>query len=173
MDKGNGAATVSDTDLLSPFSDDRKPRAGAVTDTAVLRLMLTQKAALRDHLGVAVSGRMRAMPHLPTPPDMPATIKAVIDAIGHAVRTEILRRLSSRPQTVRELADATGTVVSQVRKHLAILEELDLVRADRPSDERGPGRGRVVLWETNRERVREVGQGWIDYVTESDSSTRR
>jgi DNA-binding transcriptional ArsR family regulator len=108
---------------------------------------------------------MRAMPHLPTPPDMPGAVKAIIDAIGHSVRTEILHQLSRRPQTVRELADATGTVVSQVRKHLAILEDLDLVRADRPSEERGPGRGRVVFWATNQERAKEVGRRWVDYVT--------
>lgn len=112
---------------------------------------------------------MRGMPHLPTPPDMPGAVKTIIEAIGHSVRTEILHQLSHRPQTVRELSAATGTVTSQVRKHLAILEELDLVRADRPPEERGPGRGRFVLWVTNREGVKEVGQSWIDYVSGRDS----
>lgn len=112
------------------------------------------------------------MPYLPTPPDMPGAVKAIIEAIGHSVRTEILHQLSRRPQTVRELAEATGTVTSQVRKHLAILEALDLVRADRPLEERGPGRGRVVLWVTNQERVKEVGHSWIDYAAGRQSPTR-
>ncbi len=112
---------------------------------------------------------MRAMPHLPTPPDMPGAVKAIVDAVGHTVRTEILHQLSARPQTARELAEATGTVISQIRKHLVILEELDLVRADRPADERGPGRGRVVLWATNQERAAEVGRQWIEYVTARSS----
>lgn len=103
---------------------------------------------------------------------MPGAAKVIIEAIGHSVRTEILHQLSRRPQTVRELAGATGTVTSQVRKHLAILEELDLVRADRPLEERGPGRGRVVLWVTNPERVKEVGHNWIDYATGRESLDR-
>ena len=109
---------------------------------------------------------MRSMPSLPAPPDMPTEVKVIIDAIGHSVRTEILRQLAERPLGVRELAEATGTVVSQVRKHLAILEELGLVVADVPPDERRPGgRGRAVLWSTNIERAEEVGKIWIDYVT--------
>lgn len=109
---------------------------------------------------------MRTMPSLPAPPDMPREVKVIIDAIGHSVRTELLRQLADRPLGVRELADATGTVVSQVRKHLAILEDLGLVVADVPSDERRPGgRGRAVLWSTNIKRAEEVGRIWIDYVT--------
>lgn len=109
---------------------------------------------------------MSAMPSLPAPPEMPTEVKIIIDAIGHSVRTEILRQLADRPLGVRELADATGTVVSQVRKHLAILEGLGLVTADLTRDQRRPGgRGRAVLWSTNVERAEEVGQIWIDYVT--------
>ncbi len=109
---------------------------------------------------------MRSMPSLPAPRDMPTEVKVIIVAIGHSVRTEILRQLADRPLGVRELADATGTVVSQVRKHLAILEDLGLVVADVSPDERRPGgRGRAVLWSTNLGRAEEVGKIWIDYVT--------
>jgi DNA-binding transcriptional ArsR family regulator len=108
---------------------------------------------------------MPAMPHFPSPPDMPEEVKAIIDAIGHPMRTEILCQLAGRPQMVSDLAESTGTVVSQVRKHLAILEQLGLVRADRSPEERGPGRGRGVLWSTNVERAEEVGRGWIEYAT--------
>ena len=109
---------------------------------------------------------MRTMPSLPAPRDMPTEVKVIIDAIGHSVRTEILRQLAERPLGVRELAVATGTVVSQVRKHLAILEELGLVVADSSPDERRPGgRGRAVLWSTDVKRAEEVGRRWISYVT--------
>lgn len=109
---------------------------------------------------------MRTMPSLPAPRDMPTEVKVIIDAIGHSVRTEILRQLADRPLGVRELADATGTVVSQVRKHLAILEDLGLVVADVSPDDRRPGgRGRAVLWSTDIKRAEGVGKLWIDYVT--------
>lgn len=112
---------------------------------------------------------MRTMPSLPAPPDMPTEVKIIIEAIGHSVRTETLRQLADRSLGVRELADATGTVVSQIRKHLAILEELGLVVADVPPGQRRPGgRGRAVQWSTNRKRAEEVGQIWIDYVTGRD-----
>lgn len=109
---------------------------------------------------------MRIMPSLPAPPDMPTEVKVIIDAIGHSVRIEILRQIANRSLGVRQLANATGTVVSQIRKHLAILEELGLVVADVLPDERRPGgRGRAVLWSTNIKRAEEVGQLWINYVT--------
>lgn len=97
---------------------------------------------------------------------MPAEMKLIVDAMGHRVRTEILRQLSGQPLGVRELADATGTVVSQVRKHLAILEELGLVIADVSVGDRRPGgRGRAVSWSTAVKRVEEVGHTWINYAT--------
>src|SRR5918999_4450609 len=103
---------------------------------------------------------MRAMPQLPTPPDMPGEVKAIIDAIGHSMRTEILHQLADRPQSAGELAESTGTVVSQIRKHLAILEDLELVSADRLPKDRGPGRGRAVLWSTHLQRAEEAGRTW-------------
>jgi DNA-binding transcriptional ArsR family regulator len=106
------------------------------------------------------------MPSLPVPHDMPTEMKILVDAIGHRIRTEILRQLADRPLGVQELAAATGTVVSQIRKHLAILEELGLVIADRsPEDRRPGGRGRSALWTTDTQRAEEVGRVWIRYVT--------
>ena len=106
------------------------------------------------------------MPSLPAPPEMPTEVKIIIDAIGHSVRTEILRQLAERPLGVHEIADATGTKETAARKHLAILEEARLVIADLPPGERKPGgRGRVVMWRTNIERAEEVGRIWVNYVT--------
>lgn len=102
---------------------------------------------------------------------MPAEVKLIVDAIGHRVRTEILRQLAGQPRGVQELADATGTVVSQVRKHLAVLEELGLVIADVSPGERRPGgRGRAVSWSTAEGRVEEVGHTWINYASGLSSS---
>lgn len=109
---------------------------------------------------------MRSMPSLPAPPEMPAEVKIIIDAIGHSVRTEILRQLSERPLGVHEIADATGTKETAARKHLAILEEAGLVIANTPPGERkAGGRGRAVLWRTNIARAEEVGRIWVNYVT--------
>ena len=69
---------------------------------------------------MGVSGTMRSMPSLPAPPEMPTEVRIIIDAIGHSVRTEILRQLSERPLGVHESAEATGTKETAARKHLAI-----------------------------------------------------
>jgi len=106
------------------------------------------------------------MPSLPAPPEMPTEVKVIIDAIGHSVRTEILRQLSERSLGVQEVADATGTKQTAARKHLAILEEAGLVIANAPPSERkSGGRGRAVLWRINVERAEEVGRIWVTYVT--------
>ena len=108
---------------------------------------------------------MRAMPSLPSPPLMPREVAAIIDAIGNRLRTEILSLIADTAMTSTDLAEATGGDVTTIRRHLAVLEELGLVEADRAPDDRGPGRGRFVLWKTNHKRAEEVGRTWIDYVT--------
>lgn len=108
---------------------------------------------------------MRLMPQQPTPPEMPEEVMTIIDATGNRVRTEVLRLLAHEAQTAAQLAEATNTDHRQMRRHLAVLEELGLVIADTPPGERGPGRGRFVLWKTNHQRAEEVGRIWIDYVT--------
>jgi DNA-binding transcriptional ArsR family regulator len=108
---------------------------------------------------------MRAMPSLPSPPRLSREVAAIIDAIGNRLRTQILSLIADTAMTASDLAEATGGDVTTIRRHLAILEELGLVNADRPLDDRGPGRGRFVLWKTNHQRAEEVGRRWIDYVT--------
>jgi DNA-binding transcriptional ArsR family regulator len=110
---------------------------------------------------------MRAMPSLPSPPRMPREVAAIIDAIGNRLRTEILNLIAHTAMTASDLARSTGGDVTTIRRHLAILEELGLVEADRPPEDRGPGRGRFVLWKTNHQRAEEVGRRWSDYVTGS------
>lgn len=102
---------------------------------------------------------------------MPTEVRTIIEAIGHSVRTEILRQLSERPLGVHEIAEATGTKETAARKHLAILEDAGLVIADTPPGERkSGGRGRAVLWRTNITRAKEVGRIWVNYVTGHHSS---
>jgi DNA-binding transcriptional ArsR family regulator len=103
---------------------------------------------------------------------MPREVAAIIDAIGNRLRTEILSLIADTAMTASDLAEATGGDVTTIRRHLAVLEELGLVDADRPPDDRGPGRGRFVLWKTNHQRAEEVGRRWIGYVTGRHSPDR-
>lgn len=108
---------------------------------------------------------MRPVPRLSKPPTMPEEVLAIIDAIGNSARTEILRHLSSRTMSTREMADTVGVEHSRILRHLAVLEDLDLVSANHSRGERR-GVGRAVLWTTNRKRVEEVGRHWIAYATD-------
>ncbi|CAN5190218.1 hypothetical protein BH09ACT12_BH09ACT12_01760 [soil metagenome] len=96
---------------------------------------------------------------------MPRDVEAIIDAIGNRLRSEILNLIAESPKTATSLAESTGSDVTTIRRHLAILEELGLVDADRAPTDRGPGRGRFVLWKTNHQRVEELSTRWIDYAT--------
>jgi len=118
---------------------------------------------------VSGSGTMQSVPRLSKPPNMPEGVLAMLDAIGNSARTEILRHLSLRAMSTPELAEAIGVSPSQVLRHLAVLEDLELVTADHPRGSRR-AKGRVVLWETNHQRAEEVGRSWIDYVTGGQSS---
>ena len=71
------------------------------------------------------------MPSLPSLPRMPREVAAIIDAIGNRLRTEILSLIADTAMTSSELAQATGGDVTTIRRHLAVLEELGLVDADR------------------------------------------
>lgn len=110
------------------------------------------------------SGTMRPVPRLSTPPTMPKELLAIISAIGNSARIEMLRQLSSGAMSTRELADAVGVEHSRILRHLAVLEDLDLVVADHDRGQRR-GVGRVVLWTTNRKSVEELGRRWTDYAT--------
>lgn len=97
---------------------------------------------------------------------MPREVKALVDAIGHDMRTEILHKLSLAPATVADLVAVLPTDQSQIRRHLAMLEAQGLVTATATSEERrGGGRGNTVLWRTNVTRAEEVARIWSDYVT--------
>jgi DNA-binding transcriptional ArsR family regulator len=107
---------------------------------------------------------MQSVPRLSKPPNMPKEVLAILDAIGNSARTEILRHLSVRSMSTPELAEAIGVDHSRVLRHLAVLEDLGLVSADHPRGSRR-GVGRVVMWETNQDRVSEVANIWRSYAT--------
>lgn len=107
---------------------------------------------------------MQPVPRLSKPPNMPEEVLAILDAIGNSARTEILRHLSVRSMSTPDLADAIGVDHSRVLRHLAVLEDLGLVLADLPRGSRR-GVGRVVMWETDQERVKEIANTWKAYAT--------
>ncbi len=88
----------------------------------------------------------------------------MLDAIGNGARTEILRHLSVQSMSTPDLAEAIGVDHSRVLRHLAVLEDLGLVSADHPRGSRR-GVGRVVMWETNQQRVNEVAIAWRAYAS--------
>ncbi|NYI47909.1 DNA-binding transcriptional ArsR family regulator [Nocardioides aromaticivorans] len=103
------------------------------------------------------------MPRLSKPPAMPEGVVAIIDAIGNGTRTEILRHLSLRAMNATELAEVIDADPRVVRRHLEVLEDMGLVAADHPRGDRR-AKGRVVMWETNKQRVNEVANTWRTYA---------
>lgn len=115
---------------------------------------------------MAVSGRMRPMPALPTPPLMPKEVADIVDVIGNRTRTEILNLIATRVMTANELAAETGVDVTTIRRHLETLEDHGLVAGTPPPAERTPGgRGRKISWSTDHAQVAAQGQQWIAYAT--------
>ena len=56
-----------------------------------------------------------------------ATLDRTFFALSDATRRAILERLASGPATIGELAAPFGLTLNGVRKHVGILEDLDLV----------------------------------------------
>lgn len=112
---------------------------------------------------VSGSGTMQRVPRLSKPPAMPEGVVAIIDAIGNGTRTEILRHLSLRAMNATELAEVIDADPRVVRRHLEVLEDMGLVAADHPRGDRR-AKGRVVMWETNKQRVNEVANTWRTYA---------
>lgn len=108
---------------------------------------------------------MRRVPRLSTPHGMPKEISVVIEVIGNAVRTQVLRRLAQSSLTALELAEQLGVHHASVHRHLVLLEEHGLVTADVDAGHR---RGQEVRWATVPEKVAELGQFWIRYASAAD-----
>ena len=58
---------------------------------------------------------------------MTATLDRTFFALSDATRRDILDRLADGPATIGELAAPYGLTLNGVKKHVAILEEVDLV----------------------------------------------
>jgi len=99
---------------------------------------------------------------LSMPEDMPEEVRVVIDIIGNHVRTEILRTLALQPLTTLQLADRLRVHHASAHRNLVLLEEHGLVSADVGAGKR---RGQTVTWQTNPEKLAEVGQLWVDYAS--------
>lgn len=109
---------------------------------------------------------MIIVPQLVMPSGMPNNVLAAINVLGNVLRTEILHRLSKGPNTAVELANTIGTAQSSVHRHLIVLEGHGLVMANKSPEERaGPV---SVTWELVPDRVYELADLWVRYVSESD-----
>ena len=93
---------------------------------------------------------------------MPPEVAAIIDTLGNKARIEVLHQLATRPMTTAELADLVDAERSWVSRHLAVLEDLALVTADRP---RGNRARLPVVWQINRAAVTEATLLWLAYAT--------
>lgn len=109
---------------------------------------------------------MAVMPRLSVPPDMPEEVKVVIDALGNAARTEILRLLATNSLTAAQLAAQLNINHASVHRHLSALELAGLVRADQPS---GARVGVTVQWSTDIDAVSAALGRWFTYVAGSSS----
>lgn len=99
---------------------------------------------------------------------MPPDVAAIIDTLGNKARIEILHQLAARAMTAAELADLVDAERSWVSRHLTVLEDLDLVTADRP---RGTRARLPVVWQANREAVTEATMRWLAYATGRSAGT--
>ncbi len=93
---------------------------------------------------------------------MPEEVLSAIEVIGNNVRTEILRRLAREALTAGNLAEQIGVHVGSVHRHLAMLEQHELVATD---VDPGKRRGQMVLWRTNTTKVAEWAEVWGRYTS--------
>lgn len=103
------------------------------------------------------------VPPLVIPTGFPDEIAAATDVLGNVLRTEILHRLGQAPQSASELAQAIDTAQSSVHRHLAVLEQHELVEADLPLGERAGPVG--AQWTINTDRVRALAEAWARYAS--------
>lgn len=55
-------------------------------------------------------------------------LNAVFDALANETRRDVIHRLAYRPHTITMLAEPYGITLPSMHKHLAILEQADLIR---------------------------------------------
>ncbi len=129
-----------------------------------LRCQRPRLSHLVQYNASGVSGRMRAMPRLSMPADMPLEVQAIIDVIGNSARTEILRILTRQPMSAVDLAAVLEVHHASVHRHLTKLESYGLVAATAAAGQR---RGnKHVVWSTVPERVSALGAQWVAYATD-------
>ncbi len=104
----------------------------------------------------------RAVPRLTNPPGMPEEVARVVEIISNAVRTEILHFLSREALTAMEISQLTGVIHSSIHRHLVMLEDAGLVKADHEPHRR---RGREVRWSADVPRIESVAATWAAYAS--------
>lgn len=106
---------------------------------------------------------MMRMPSSVLPPDMPAEVAKLLEAIGGKLNTEILRLLAVNSMTTAELSKTLEILPGSVHRVLRVLEDEGLVSANVPPDMRR--RGSRLTWSTDVDAVRTASRQWLAYVT--------
>ena len=84
---------------------------------------------------------------------MSSTLDRTFFALSDPTRRDILERLADGPATIGELAAPYGLTLNGVKKHISILEEVDLVVSTKV--------GRARECRLGSDRLQDV-TGWVD-----------
>lgn len=101
-------------------------------------------------------GQNGAMPHITQPEDAQWSpdIEAAVATFGNRARNEILRYLAHHsPATRGDIVAAVSSEAPSVAKHLLVLEEAGVIKAD---VEPGQRHGKAPRYSTNKARIREL-----------------
>lgn len=107
---------------------------------------------------------MSVMPHAAYPVDLPAGVRLAVTIMGSAARASILHHLAKQRMSAPRLATLVPISHASVIRHLAALERMGLVHADRPAGHR-LGRGLATTWTTAPQAVEDLASAWTEYVT--------
>lgn len=96
-------------------------------------------------------------------PELPPKVEIAVGMIGSRAQTDMLRHLCRMgPSTARELVEATGISRPSLNRHLVALEDVGVVTASPPPGDRA---GKTVKYTAQLDRVREVAENYLRYVS--------
>lgn len=121
------------------------------------------------HAELRSTGMMFPMPSDVTPPGMTEDVVRAVEMMGSHIRTQLLHELTraTRPLGTPELVAAVGASRIATRENLHALEELGLIQASHPPEDRA---GRKVEWTADTPRVRELADRWREYICPPEGS---
>lgn len=111
----------------------------------------------------ANTDRISPVPRYFTSRTMSADVAAAVQALGGALRIELIRTLAAQPgQTVTDIARSIDASVPTVQRALASLVDAGVVVSDLPDEERG--RGRPVHYQLDLARTTALLAALLDYL---------